>query len=233
MPLFELGADAPSTVLPLVPTSEGDTRHLLVYRDHSLRENLRLTEKVVSSTSATQHEREYNYTFSISKDIAVPLYTAKQETQPEWALKVICHGKQLVFSFANRRDVLNLQRFITGYEVKDSFFGTESLLKLKASFRKRRFKSEHHGIAEIQLWEQPDESRGTTQLSPVMTGSSQIQTPPASIAPSEISMSDAVTVQTDHSTGRQAIVTELTAPPLLVMFIRESNQYTMLSIDGT
>ena len=46
-------------------------------------------------------------------------------------------------------------------------------------------------------------------------------------------MSDAVTVQTDHSTGKQAIVTELTAPPLLVMFIRESNQYTMVSIDGT
>jgi hypothetical protein len=230
----ELEADTALADLPLLSTNGSQTRNLLVYRDHLVPENLRLTEKAVSSTPTRNYEHYNHYTFSIQRDIAVPLYTVtlRQQSQPEWAIEVICRGKPLVFSFGNRQDALKLQRFLTGYEVKDSFFGTETLARLEGSLWKFRSRSEHHGMAEIQLWEWPNEPRGTAQLSPMTTRSSQGQTPPASIAPSENSFSDAVTVQRDHSTGRQAVVTELTPPPLVVMFLQESNRYTMLSIDG-
>jgi hypothetical protein len=229
---FELDAGLPLTALPLVPTSEVHTRNLLVYRDNVDTENLRLTEKVVSSTATTSHTHHFNHKFNIQRDIAVPLYTLKQKTQVEWVIEVICDGTPLVFSFANRQDVLELQRFFTGYAVKDSFFQAETLARMKGSKRKFRRKSEHHGLAEIQLWEWPDETLGITQLSPTTTRSSQSQTPTSSLAPSELSMSDAITVQTDHSTGRQAVVSDLNPPPLLVLFLQESDQYTILSIDG-
>ncbi|OIW34286.1 hypothetical protein CONLIGDRAFT_638660 [Coniochaeta ligniaria NRRL 30616] len=226
---FELDAGLPLTALPLVPTSEVHARNLLVYRDNVDTENLRLTEKIVSSTATTSHTHHFNHKFNIQRDIAVPLYTLKQKTQLEWVIEVICDGTPLVFSFANRGDVLELQRFFTGYEVKDSFLGAETLARLKGSKRKFRGKSEHHGMAEIQLWEWPDEIR--TQLSPMTTRSSDSRTPTSSLAPSELSMSDAVTVQTDHSTGRQAVVSDLNPPPLLVLFLQESDRYTMLGID--
>jgi hypothetical protein len=234
-PLVELEGDPPLTVLPLVTTIEGQVRRLLVYRDHDVPGALRLTEEVISSHSMRHYERVDNHTFSISHDIAVPLYTLKHESQQEWAMQVNCHGRPLILSFADRQEVLTLQRVLTGYGVTDSFFGVETLLGLKSHWKKLKFhsKTEHHGMAELQLWEWPDESLATTQVPQANTQSSQLQTPPASIAPSERSMSDAVTVQTDRSTGRQAIVTEVTPPPLLVMFLREPKHYTMIRIDGT
>lgn len=230
--LCELDAGLPLTALSLVPTSEVHTRNLLVYRDNADAESLRLTEKVVSSTTTTSHTHHFNHKFNLQRDIAVPLYTLKQKTQLEWVIEVICDGTPLVFSFANRQDVLELQRFFTGYEVTDSFHDAETLARLKGSKRKFRGKSEHHGMTEIQLWEWPDENRGVTQLSPTTTQSSHSRTPTSSLAPSELSMSDAVTVQTDHSTGRQAVVSDLNPPPLLVLFLQEPDRNTMLSIDG-
>lgn len=229
---YELDAGLPLTALPLVPTSEVHTRNLMVYRDNVDTGSLRLTEKIVSSTSTTSHTHHFNHKFNIQRDIAVPLYTLKQKTQSEWVIEVICDGTPLVFSFSRRQDVLELQRFFTGYEVKDSFIGAETLARLRGSKRKFRGKSEHHGLAEIQIWEWPDETRGATQLSPTTTRTSDSRTPTSSLAPSELSMSDAVTVQTDHSTGRQAVVSDLNPPPLLVLFLQESDRYTILSIDS-
>jgi hypothetical protein len=47
-----------------------------------------------------------------------------------------------------------------------------------------------------------------------------------------VSMSDAVTVQTDYSTGRQAVVAEVGHPPVLVLFLQEPNRYTMMKMHG-
>ena len=229
---YELEASLLLTALALVPTTEIPSRDLLVYRDNTEDDALRLIERFAYLTATTSPYCPFGHNFRIQRDIAVPLYTLKQDTQQEWAIEVICDGRPLVFSFSNKPDVLELQRFLTGYEVKTSFLGAEAWFKLKRSVTKRRRKSEHHGVAEIQLWEWPDESQGVTQLSRTTTRSSRNRTPASSVAPSEFSRSDAVTVQTDYSTGRQAVIAALNHPPLLVLFLQESKHYTMLSIDS-
>lgn len=229
---FELEAGPPLTALPLIPTSEVHTRTLLVHRDTAETGVLRLTEKVVSYTATTSATDHFGYRFRIQRDTAVPLYTLKEKTQPDWAIELICDGTPLVFSVADRQDILELQRFITGYEVKDTFWGGNTWARFKGSKRRLRGKAEHDGVAEIQLWEWPDERHDNTQLSPTTTRSSQSQTAASSMAPSLLSVSDAVTVHTDRRTGRSAVFTEVNPPPLLVFFLQEECQYTMLSIDG-
>lgn len=234
----ELEALPPLMSLPLVSTSSIHTRSLRVESASS--EYLRLIETVVSSTELGPHTYHIPHTFRFGRDAVIPLYAVvKQKCQEEWIMQVIFDGFPTVFSFAHGHEVLELQRHFTGYQVTDCFEHVETLASLKGS-RRNVFRQhpKQSGIAAVQIWEWPDESltQGLSQLSPTSTNSSQTRTPASSLTPSQISRfgasDSATTIQVDHDTGKRAVVTQRNPPPVLVLFLQEPGQYTMLRVDS-
>lgn len=232
---FELDASQPLAALTLNSPSNIHARHLLVYRDFAEPQSLDLKEEIRSTTGTSSHTHHVPHKFRFKRDVASARYTVETKNRSEWIIDLICDGIPVPLSFSRRQDVHELQCFFTGYPVRDHFEGVKALATLKGG-RMFSSRSEHHGIAEIQVWESQEQrpAQDPSRMTPTSMPSSHGQNSTPSIATSEVSTSDTIaTRQTVHRDGRQAVVSHLAPPPVLVLFLREKEKarYTMLKID--
>jgi hypothetical protein len=235
---LDAGHATESVLLASSSSSSSGRRELSIYRESDNGLLLRLVERIWSDTQPPTCQIIERF-LDLQEDTVLPIYAVSAPPRAEWDMEVLyAKGKSpIVYQLRDRQQVFRMQRVLTGYRAAKHFEN----IRCTVIYKNRRLPVvgralSMQGKGEVQLWRWPkaQPSNFPLPLSPASSHTGSL--PPQreltrSMVPDTVRRHSGVSVQSDLR-GQERVVLISSPPPVLVVFMQENKQYTMLKTDG-
>lgn len=231
----ELDAGHATESVLLASSSSSGRRELSIYCESDNGLLLRLVERIWSDTEPPTCQQIERF-LDLEDDTVLPIYAVSAPPRAEWDMEVLyAKGKSpIVYQLRDRQQVFRMQRVLTGYRAAKHFEN----IRCTVIYKNRRLPVvgralSMQGKGEVQLWRWPKAQPSNVPL-PLSPASSHTGSLPLQRESTRSMVPDTVcpvSVQSDLR-GQERVVLISSPPPVLVVFMQENEQYTMLKTDG-
>lgn len=163
----------------------------------------------------------------LEKHAVIPLFTLQSDNAEACSVVVAYDKFRREYPLLNQHEADKLLRLVTGYKVCERYGGVSCSVILK---RRLHRDDEDGGTGEMQLWEWPRSlEMGNPQsqalLASSMSGAGSIASTVQAIAGTR-----GTSLQTTG--GRELLLSSLSPPPVLAVFMHDGSRYKMMKADG-